>query len=486
MKKTRLLLAGLLLACPAVFAQTYYLENLKVENRAVEKEGQTVRISMDVNMDEVEMKNQHSLRLVPTLVSADGKQEQELDPILVNGKIRNKVMDRQETLGDLDRENREVPRIRRNNGKEQTVHYEAETSFRRWMVNGRLDLRGYVTGCASCDEGNETLATGDVLPYREPQFLMPPLAQPEEETVKRRSLVQTARLQYRQDSHNVLPGYKDNQAELDKVQASIDAVKENTDLTITGIYVTGYASPEAPVYYNQKLSERRAQKFTEYVQKRNPELDKSLWHVEGKGEDWIGLRAEVEKAPRLLRREAVLEIIDGCDGNQDVCEDKIKALVPPEIYERILNELYGPLRRNDYRIEYNVRHFDLEEARQLIKTRPDLLSVAEMQKVADSYGRNSDAYRESLQIAVRTYPDNLAARNNAALAEIETEHYDEAIALLKDTDEPSLQNLLGVAHFKKGQYGEAKSAFRRALDGGYAGAADNLKMAQEAKDLLEE
>lgn len=486
MKKTRLLLAGLLLACPAAFAQTYYLENLKVENRTVEKEGQTVRISMDVNMDEVEMKNQHSLRLVPTLVSADGKQEQELDPILVNGKIRNKVMDRQETLGDLDRENREVPRIRRNNGKEQTVHYEAETSFRRWMVNGRLDLRGYVTGCASCDEGDETLATGDVLPYREPQFLMPPLAQPEEETVKRRSLVQTARLQYRQDSHNVLPGYKDNQAELDKVQASIDAVKENTDLTITGIYVTGYASPEAPVYYNQKLSELRAQKFTEYVQKRNPELDKSLWHVEGKGEDWIGLRAEVEKAPRLLRREAVLEIIDGCDGNQDVCEDKIKALVPPEIYERILNELYGPLRRNDYRIEYNVRHFDLEEARQLIKTRPDLLSVAEMQKVADSYGRNSDAYRESLQIAVRTYPDNLAARNNAALAEIETEHYDEAIALLKDTDEPSLQNLLGVAHFKKGQYGEAKSAFRRALDGGYAGAADNLKMAQEAKDLLEE
>lgn len=486
MKKTRLLLAGLLLACPAAFAQTYYLENLKVENRTVEKEGQTVRISMDVNMDEVEMKNQHSLRLVPTLVSADGKQEQELDPILVNGKIRNKVMDRQETLGDLDRENREVPRIRRNNGKEQTVHYEAETSFRRWMVNGRLDLRGYVTGCASCDEGDETLATGDVLPYREPQFLMPPLAQPEEETVKRRSLVQTARLQYRQDSHNVLPGYKDNQAELDKVQASIDAVKENTDLTITGIYVTGYASPEAPVYYNQKLSELRAQKFTEYVQKRNPELDKSLWHVEGKGEDWIGLRAEVEKAPRLLRREAVLEIIDGCDGNQDVCEDKIKALVPPEIYERILNELYGPLRRNDYRIEYNVRHFDLEEARQLIKTRPDLLSVAEMQKVADSYGRNSDAYRESLQIAVRTYPDNLAARNNAALAEIETEHYDEAIALLKDTDEPSLQNLLGVAHFKKGQYGEAKSAFRRALDGGYAGAADNLKMAQEAEDLLEE
>lgn len=486
MKKTRLLIAWLLMAAPMAFAQTYYLENVKVENRSVSKDGRRVKVTMDVNLTDLDLKNQHSLRLVPTLVSADGTQELALDPILVNGKVRGKVMDRQEALGDLDAENREVPRIRRKNGREQTVHYEAEASFRRWMVDGRLDLRGYVTGCASCDEGDETLATGEVLPYEEPQFLMPPVAQPREETVKRRSEVQTARLQYRQDSHNVLPKYKNNRAELDKVQASIDAVKENKDLTITGIYVTGYASPEAPVAYNMELSKRRAQKFTQYVQDQNPELDKILWHVDWKGEDWTGLRAEVENAHLLMKREAVLQIIDECDGNQDACEEKIKALMPPDIYERILNELYGPLRRNEYRIEYNVRHFDLEEARRLIKTRPDLLSVAEMQKVAESYGRNSDGYRESLRTAVRTYPADVTARNNAALAELETEHYDEAIALLKDTTEPSLQNLLGVAYFKKGQYGDAKAAFRRALDGGYAGAADNLKMAQEAEELLEE
>lgn len=187
-----------------------------------------------------------------------------------------------------------------------------------------------------------------------------------------------------------------------------------------------------------------------------------------------------------MKREAVLQIIDECDGDQDACEEKIKALMPPDIYKRILNELYGPLRRNDYRIEYNVRHFDLEEARQLIKTRPDLLSVAEMQKVADSYGRNSDGYRESLQAAVRTYPDNLAARNNAALAEIETEHYAEAISLLKEAHDASLINLLGVAYFKNGQLKEAGDAFRRAQAAGYAGAADNLKMLEKAKEIFGE
>ena len=476
MKKTRLLMAWLLLAAPMAFAQTYYLENLKVENRHVAKEGRTVKVTMDVNMNDLDMKNQHSLRLVPTLVSADGTQELELDPILVNGKIRGKVMDRQETLGDLDRENQDVPRVRRKNGKEQTVHYEAETFFSPWMVNGRLDLRGYVTGCTSCDEGDETLATGDVLPYEEPQFLMPPVAQPKEETVKRRFEVQTARLQYRQDSHKVLPKYKNNQAELDKVQASIDAVKENKDLTITGIYVTGYASPEGTVAYNLKLSERRAKTFTDYVKKQNPNLDASLWHVDWKGEDWTGLREEVQKHPRLLKIDEVLAIIDGCEGDQDACEEKIKALVPPTIYQRLLNEMYGPLRRNDYRIEYNVRNFNLEEARQLIRTNPKLLSQNEMYQVAGSYPKDSKEYREAMEIAARTYPDDPVALGNAAATCLAAKDARGAIALLEGKKlDAAAMNTLGVAYAEAGEYEKAKSTLEEAARAGNADAKENLK-----------
>ena len=51
-----------------------------------------------------------------------------------------------------------------------------------------------------------------------------------------------------------------------------------------------------------------------------------------------------------------------------LCEQRIRDLVPPEIYQRLLNEMYGPLRRNEYRIEYNVRNFNLEEAKKLLKT----------------------------------------------------------------------------------------------------------------------
>ena len=70
--------------------------------------------------------------------------------------------------------------------------------------------------------------------------------------------------------------------------------------------------------------------------------------------------------------------------------------MPPEIYQRLLNEMYGPIRRNEYRVEYNVRHFSLEEGRQMIKTRPDLMSVSEIQQVADSYGKGSSEYVDCL------------------------------------------------------------------------------------------
>ena len=466
-------------------AQTAYLESIQVENRQVTKNGSNVRVQMDIRLDDLHMKKQHSVQLFPVIRSADGVREQTLQPVHMDGKIRSKVWKRRATL-EKEPSRNETARLRRRNGKAQSLHYEAEIPYEPWMLNGSLELRADVTGCADCDEGHETLTTGNILPYREPVYEMAVVQQPKTEMVKRRSEVRTARLQYRQDSYQILPHYKNNRAELDKVQASIDAVKQDANLTITGIYVTGYASPEATVAYNRVLSERRARTFTEYVQQRNPELDESLWHIEGKGEDWDGLRKVVEQYPDLLKQDEVLRIIDECDGDQDACEERIKSLVPPDIYQRVLNEMYGPLRRNEYRIEYNVRHFDLAEAKQLLKSRPDLLSVAEIQQVADSYGKDTPAYREALQIAADTYPDNTTAINNYALSLIEAGDHEAAIRLLEPRakDNGSLLNLLGVAQFKAGHLDKAEEAFRKAANAQYAAAQDNLRKLKEAREAL--
>lgn len=485
MKKITILIAWLLSICPTVFAQTYYLENLKVENRLVEKHGKTVKVSMDVNLDELRVNKQHSIMLVPTLVSADGKKELELKPITINGKVRDKVFARQQSLGYKEKDENQIS-LKHKKGQQQTINYETEVPFDKWMVNGQLDLRAYVTGCAQCNEGDEKMTTGGILAYNEPQFIKKPAMQPQEETVKLRAEVRTARLQFRQDSYNILPSYRDNKDELDKVKASIDEVRDNEDLKITGIYVVGYTSPEASVEYNMELSKRRAQNFTDYVQKQNPELDKSLWHVSWKGEDWAGLREEVVNTPKLLKQKEVLEIIDKCQGDLDACEKKLQELLPATIYERLLNELYPSLRRNEYRIEYNVRNYSLQETKDMLNSRPDLLSVAEIQKVADSYGHNSDQYRETMKVAVKTYPENKEARYNAALAEIETSHNSEAVNLLQNVTDGDLLNLLGIAYWNDGQLRKSEEAFVKAQQAGCSEATQNLEMLREAIDMIGE
>ena len=488
MKKILIPIAVWLMACAPVMSQTSYLEHVKVDGRTVEKAGKEVRVSVDIHLDGVDMKKQHALQLVPVLVAADGAQQLALPPVEVYGKIRHKVVERQSALNGKSEADGSTTCVRRRNGTPQAVHYEASAPFRRWMVDGRLELRADITGCAGCGEGHEAVSMGTVLPYVEPRYALSTFVQPQEEEVKQRSEVRTARLQYRQADHRVMPAYRDNRAELDKVQASLDAVKENSNLDITGIYVTGYASPEGSATYNLALSERRAKGFTAYVQQHNRELDKNLWHVDWKGEDWAGLRREVEAHPGLLKRDEVLRIIDECAGSPDACEARLKALQPADIYQRLLNEMYVPLRRNEYRIAYTVRHFTLDEAKALLKTRPDLLSVAEIQRVADSYGCGTPEYIAALQVAIETYPDNVAARNNCALALVAAEDYDAAIALLKGHVESdgSLLNLLGVAYAKTGRQAEAKEAFAKAVQAGYAPAEDNLRQLEAALALLEE
>lgn len=485
MKKNMLLWAWLMAAGMPVLAQNAYLENLKLENRTVEKADANVRVEADICLDGVDLKRQQSLRLVPVLVSADGTQEAQLPAVVVEGRVRNKVTERRLALGEQTEE-AGVTRVRRTKGEPQTLHYAAEVPFNRWMVNGRLEVRGYVTGCAACSEGDEVMAAGNVLPYSEPVFATAMSLQPAEEEVKHRAENKSARLEYRRDSYAVLPTYRTNRAELDSVQRSLALLKDNPNLTVTAIYITGYASPEGSMAYNEKLSQRRAQTFADYVRKRNRDLPEDLWHVAWKGEDWDGFLAQLQQADDWTARQQVLDAVNACDDDRDACEKQLRSQLAADDYRYLLDELYAPLRRNDYRIEYTVRNFTPEEARQMLEVRPDLLSAAEMQRVADSYGRNTDAYRKALDTALRTYPDNVALRYNAALAAVETERYAEAIDLLKDTQDGASLNLLGVAHYKSGDKRQAEQAFRRAAAAGYADAEQNAEGVRLALEMLGE
>ena len=81
----------------------------------------------------------------------------------------------------------------------------------------------------------------------------------------------------------------------------------------------------------------------------------------------------------------------------------------PASYRYILDNIYPRLRHSDYTVTYTVRPFSIEEAKEILKTKPQQLSLQEMFLVAQTYEPGSPEFNEVFDIAVRLFPDDETA-----------------------------------------------------------------------------
>lgn len=491
----RRLLVAAVLVCNAGAAyaeqEVSYLPQIDVRHWNVVKEGREVRFVMQVDLSRLKIRTQHTMAVTPVLISEDGSREWAFPPIVIDGGTRSKVYLRARRLEsvELPPYHDEVAQVIICPRREDVDSYDylATVPYERGMLNGQVELREEVHGCVNCEKGDAEWRFPEVvLPEFVPAYRFRVIA-PDPEPVKVRAETRTARLQFRQDSYRIRPDYKNNQAELDTVSHSIRLVQTNPDLVITGIYITGYASPEGTVAHNMRLSERRARALADYIC-QHEEIARDLLHVDWKGEDWEGLRVVLDKYPMLHKRDAVLRIMDRYTADRDLCDRKLEELKPADVYHRLLTELYPQLRRNEYRIVYHVRNFDLEEARRLLDERPDLLSLAEIYKVAASCEKGSADYEKAMRVAATYYPDSPAVLNDRAMAALEGGKGSEAVALLEQEalaqQHPDLLNTLGVAYARSGDPRRAAEMFRLAAANGSQEASHNLAQVEQVIDQL--
>lgn len=482
MKRTTIISLVLAVFCPcmaSVADEVSYLTYIDIDGASVSKAGANVELSMTVDVSELRIGTQHTVALIPVIVSKDGASEAEFPPIVIDGKTRSKVYYRAQVLESVElppyHDGGAETIMLRDNGEQQSYDYAAAIPYARWMLDGRLEIREEVHGCVNCREGRDSLDMFPVLLEYIPDYRLAAI-EPEPEPVKTRMETRTARLNFRQDSHTIRPDYKDNRAQLDTVKNSIEAVRDDRDLEITGIFITGYASPEASEAYNKALSQRRADALREWIA-ADEDIDLSLVHSEGKGEDWNGFVSSLDGVRMLAGLDRIKRIISENEDRNDWAELQIQKL-DDEIYRRLLNEVYPPLRRLEYRIEYNVKNFTLEEARQMLDERPDLLSLQEIYMVAESYGKGTSGYEKAMAAAAEYYPDSPAVLGDRALAAIGRGDSAEAVRLLSGSNATAsnaeLQNILGVALAQTGQYDEAADCLGRAADMGSEAAEHNL------------
>ncbi|MEA4905648.1 MAG: DUF3868 domain-containing protein [Petrimonas sp.] len=467
-------------AVPGAWAQDADLSGITIENRAAVKQHDQLSVSFDISLDAMKVKSNNMLVLTPVLTSNENKSDRiTLPPVMVAGNKRHKILHRKEVLGEqLPVEGEPLAVVVRKNNSGQTVHYNVTIPYRQWMQDASLSLTHEVSGCAECtSSASEVPVTQTILPAPYQPVYRLTYVMPEAE-VKTRSDRHAATFNFVVNRWELLRDYKGNAPKFNEADRIVGDIRNNPDLKITEFAIDGYASPEASVPHNRMLAENRANAFADYLVSKFG-IDRKLFTVKGHGEDWDGLRKAVAESS-LADRQAILDIIDNV-SNPDARDAELMKLSGGETYRTLLNNYYPPLRRTEYVVAYNVRAFNVEEAREIIKTNPKLLSLNEMYLVAQGYPVESGEFREVFDIAVRLYPDSDIAILNSAAADIEGGNMDAAIGrMMKIADNSKVWNNLGVAYARKGDIGKAKECFTKAAGQNDSDARANLEELRKA------
>ena len=356
------------------------------------------------------------------------------------------------------------------------MRYGAILHYQPWMDAWRLYIDEDLCGCGRPIADSSNLLAEN-LPLPTTAFFA--YATPEMEAVKARSVEGRAYLDFPVNKTVIYPDYRNNPKELANILQTINVVKEDANIEITGINIHGYASPEGAYNVNARLAEGRAEALKEYVRCLN-NFPNYIFTVESTPEDWSGLIAWL-KTCDLDDKEALLDIAQS-NLAPDAKDQRIKKDYP-SAYATLLANCYPALRHSDYVVNYVIRPFSVEEAAVILETKPSQLSLYEIYMVANSYPKDSQKFRETLITAATLFPQNKEANLNAANALIEAGEL-EAVKpfLARASGLPQATMLEGVLSMWKGDIADARQKFIEAQKAGIAEATDNLKLIENHKN----
>ena len=444
-------------AVPMLADSTIAVRNLKVEPT-----DRTLVLDMDLCLDSLHLRPNRRMVFTPTVSGGDGYTRL-MPPIVLNGR-KQSISYKRFAHNDYGPD---ALAVYRRNGTRQTVHYSAVLPYEPWMKNCDVAIEEDLCGC------------GDVLdqavtPLRRLRRPRMPYVRPAVEGPKERHYDGQAFIDFPVDKITLYPDYRANPTELAKIVNSINVVKNDTNATIYRVEIHGYASPEDTYRHNTYLAENRARTLTDYV-RRMVALPDTTFRVSSTPEDWEGLRRYVEGS-NLDNREAILALIDDATLDPDVKEHRIRDRYPDD-YRFMLQTWYPALRHSDYVVRYYVRPFTVDEAREIIRTKPQQLSLEEMYALAQTYEPGTPRFNEVMETAVRMFPDDPTANLNAACARMEVGDYEGAEHFLRRAGRsPQADHARGVLLVLHGDTDGGCRLMRQAQEAGCREAGDNLRL----------
>ncbi|MEI7726827.1 MAG: hypothetical protein WCK09_17085 [Bacteroidota bacterium] len=253
---------------------------------------------------------------------------------------------------------------------------------------------------------------------------------------------------------------------------------------IKDIAMNGYASPEGEETFNANLSENRSKTGNKWMidqfqgwakdankDNKDKKAVKAAVEAAGKdvnmtlqhhGPDWNGFLKNVQNS-NLKDKDKVLNVINSnVDPNKKEQEIRNMILIYPEIEK----DLLPGLRRSEITATlYEPRMTDAELL-QFGASNPEKLKVEELLYAA-TLTKDNNVKVTILENAVKQYPGNWKACNNAAVAEIEKGNLVRANELLTQAQaaQPNngiIENNIGVVAAKQKDLKKADAQFKKA------------------------
>ena len=441
---------------------------VSIENFNMNREGKYLTVEMNLDLNKLNVDANRAVLLTPRLVN--GMDSLDLPSVGIYGRRRYYYYVRN-GIGSISGENETVYRV---SDKPDNVAYNNLAEYEGWMDGATLKFHRSDWGCC-----HEILVEYEGILGRHREAFFPKLVfvQPKAEIMKSRSLSGSAYIDFPVDQTVIYPDYRRNTVELGKIQATIDSVRNDKDVSITSVWLKGFASPESPYKHNTELAIGRTAALKKHIGQLYHFAD-SIIQTDYEPEDWEGLRRYVEQS-NINHREKILTMIDS-DMEPDAKETKIKRTYPEE-YRFMLQHFYPALRHTDYRINYTIRTFsEVEEIKRIMTEQPQKLSLNEFYLVAQKYEPGTVEFTDVFETAVRIFPNDTIANLNAANAAIRRDDYVRAEQYLeKAGDIPEAVYARAALAIRKEDYETARRYLETARDMGLEQAATTLNELNE-------
>lgn len=368
---------------------TVHVGEIRVTQNRFEQQGDSLYIEMNIDFNGLAVGSNQAFTLTPVIEI--GKEVKELPSVIVNGKRRSKAYQRSLYFNNGVDPFPAYATLVVNKNTREKINYKVVVPYQAWMQDAVLNLReSFYDGIEQRLISVNMLAKnlkwdaaqkGKVqIVAPTPKFTPTPVAEAAPVIVKentgarvkivantskqeeQRPVVQekardtyskegSAYLDYPRSRTQIIPDYRNNREELAKIRATLDEIRNNPAYEITGIYLTGYASPEGTYEQNEKLSRGRTLELRDYLLDRYP-LRRDLYHMDWVAEDWTGLKKMITQFG-MPDKDRVLYIINTV-GIFEGREKQLMDLNNGIPYRYMMKEFFPKLRRVDYKITYKL------------------------------------------------------------------------------------------------------------------------------------